>query len=117
VESGVTDREISFIKRYVTRSWAFEIDTAQKRVHQALDIELLGLPRDYYEKYLAHVADVTSESANAALKAHLDPKNLIIAVVGTAGTTLEGVKKAIPDLASDEVVAYDVEAEPRRAET
>ncbi len=110
IEAGVTEREVTFIKRYITRSWAFEVDTAQKRVHQALDIEILGLPRDYYESYLAHVADVTAESANAALKAHLDPKNLVIAVVGTAATTLDGVKKAVPDLASDEVIAYDLEA-------
>jgi zinc protease len=110
VDAGVTEREVTFIKRYVTRSWAFEVDTAQKRVHQALDVEILGLPSDYYEKYLAHVAAVTAESANAALRAHLDPKNLVIAVVGTAATTLDAVKKAVPNLASDEVVAYDLEA-------
>lgn len=112
VASGVTDREISFIKRYITRSWAFEIDTAQKRVHQALDVELLDLPRDYYDGYLARVADVTAESANTALKARIDPKNLLVAVVGTASTTLDAVKKAIPGLESDEVVAYDCETKP-----
>ncbi len=110
VDAGVTDREISFIKRYITRSWAFEIDTAQKRVHQALDVELLGLPHDYYAQYLARVADVTAESANAALKARIDPKNLLVCVVGTAATTLDGVRKTIPELSGDEVVAYDCEA-------
>lgn len=110
LESGVTDREIKFMQKYISRSWAFEIDTAQKRVHQALDVEILGLPRDYYEKYLEHVANVTAESANAALRARLDPKNLVIAVVGTASTTRDAVKAKIPDLASDEVVAYDLES-------
>ena len=42
-----------------SRSHAFEIDTAPKRVHQALDVELLGLPRDYHDRYLEHVAAVT----------------------------------------------------------
>jgi zinc protease len=110
LEAGVTDREIKFMQRYISRSWAFEIDTAQKRVHQALDVEILGLPRDYYDKYLEHVANVTAESANAALRARLDAKNLVITVVGTAATTLEGVKAKIADLASDEVVAYDAES-------
>ena len=110
LEGGVTDREIKFMQRYISRSWAFEIDTAQKRVHQALDVEILGLPRDYYAQYLEHVAAVTAESANAALRARIDPKNLVIAVVGTASTTLDAVKAKIPSLASDEVVAYDLES-------
>ncbi len=110
LESGVTDREIKFMQRYISRSWAFEIDTAQKRVHQALDVEILGLPADYYDEYLEHVANVTAESANAALRARLDAKNLVITVVGTAGTTEGAVKAKIPGLASDEMVAYDAES-------
>jgi len=110
VSAGVTERELRFIERYLTRSWAFEVDTAQKRVHHALDVELLGLPADYYARYVDHVKAVTLDAANAALRARLDPKNLVIAVVGTAQTTLDGVRKAIPDLESEEIVPYDVEA-------
>jgi hypothetical protein len=68
------------------------------------------LPADYYEKYLEHVANVTAESANAALRARLDAKNLVITVVGTAATTEGAVKAKIPGLASDELVAYDAES-------
>lgn len=108
--TGVTEREVRFIQRYITRSWAFEIDTAQKRVHQALDIELLGLPADYYESHLKRVAEVTAESATTAARAHLRPADLLIAVVGTASSTLEGIKASIPSLASTDVVPYDHES-------
>ena len=110
MKDGVTDREVKFIQRYITRSWAFEIDTAQKRVHQALDVEILGLPADYYAKYLDHVAAVTAESANAAIRARIDPKNLLVAVVGTASTTFEAVKAKIPELSSEETVPHDAES-------
>jgi len=110
VEGGVSDREVRFIERYLTRSWAFEVDTAQKRVHHALDVELLGLPPDYYSRYVDHVSAVSTDAANAALRARLDPKNLVVTVVGTASTTLEAVRAAIPNLASEEIVAYDLEA-------
>jgi zinc protease len=110
VADGVTDRELAFIKRYLTRSWAFEVDTAQKRVHHALDIELLGLPADYYDGYTAHVTGVTRDQANAAVRARINANNLVVAVVGTAATTLDAVKKAIPSLESTEIVAYDLEA-------
>lgn len=110
VSEGVTEREVKFIQKYISRSWAFEIDTAQKRVHQALDVELLSLPSDYYAHYLEHVAKTTPEAANAALRARIDPKNLLVTVVGTASTTLDSVSKAIGDLSSTETIAYDSEA-------
>lgn len=112
IDGGVTEREVKFMQRYITRSWAFEIDTAQKRVHQLLDIALLGLPNDYYDAHLARVAEVTPDTANAAVRARLDAKNLLVTVVGTASTTLEGVRAAIPDLVSEEAVPFDLEARP-----
>lgn len=115
VAGGVSDREVRFIQRYLMRSWAFEIDTAQKRVHHALDIELLGLPFDYYSRYIAHIGAVTADAANAAVRERLHPSDLVITVVGTASTTLDAVRAAIPALASEEVVAYDLEARSNAA--
>ena len=37
-------RSSTFVKRYLVRSHAFEIDTARKRVHQTLEAELFDLP-------------------------------------------------------------------------
>ncbi|MDB4993259.1 MAG: Zinc protease [Myxococcaceae bacterium] len=109
VKKGITPKELAFIKRYLTRSYAFEIDTAAKRLHQALDIELLGLPADYYSGYLGHVASVTEASANAAVLKRISTDDLLIVVVGTASELLDGVKSKIPNLASDEVVPFDRE--------
>ncbi|HEY1957626.1 MAG TPA: pitrilysin family protein [Polyangiaceae bacterium] len=110
VAGGVTEREVRFIQRYLTRSWAFEVDTAQKRVHHALDVELLGLPGDYYSGYLDHIGAVTPDTANAALSARIHPSDLVVTVVGTAATTLDAIRAAIPSLATEEVVPYDHEA-------
>jgi zinc protease len=107
VESGVTSRELSFMKRYLSRSHAFEIDTAQKRVHQELDVELLALPADYHHAWLRKVDAVTVEEANAALKRRLAPANLLVTVVGTAKDLLPKVREAIPGLASERTVPYD----------
>lgn len=109
VEKGVTQRELSFIKNFMVRSHAFDVDTAPKRLGHALETELLRLPADYHSHYLDHVKAVDVERANAALKARLDPKNLVIAIVGTASEILEQVKASIPDLASHTVVPFDAE--------
>ena len=95
---GITPRELAFIKNYLVRSHAFEIDTAPKRLGQALEAELLDLPADYHTGYLDHVRAVTLESANAAVRERLTPKDLVVIVVGTASEILDEVTTAIPGL-------------------
>lgn len=107
LEKGITAKELAFIKRYLVRSYAFEVDTASKRLHQALDVELLGLPADYYTSHVARVGEVTLEQANQSLPRRLSDKDLLIVVVGTASEIFEAVKDAIPDLGSHEILPYD----------
>jgi len=109
LEKGITARELSFIKRYLARSYAFEVDTASKRLHQALDVELLGLPADYYSGHTAHVEAVTLDAANAALKRRLNTHDLLVSIVGTASEIEGKVREVIPDLSSHEVVPFDRE--------
>ena len=106
-KDGITAKELSFTKRYLTRSYAFDVDTASKRLHQRLDIELLGLPEDYYSGYIAKVEAVTREQANEAITRRIDPANLVVIVVGTASEIKDAMEKAIPDLAATEVVPFD----------
>ena len=107
VEKGITARELSFIKNFLVRSHAFDVDTAPKRLGHAIEIELLKLPADYHTGFIDHVKKVELDAANAALKERLTPKDLVITVVGTAEGLLDTVKAAIPDLAAAEVVPFD----------
>ena len=104
---GITPRELAFIKNYLIRSHAFEIDTAPKRLGQVLEVELLDLPADYHTKYLDHVRDVTLESANAAVALRLSAENLVVIVLGTASEILDPVTKAIPNLVDHKVQPFD----------
>jgi zinc protease len=106
---GITAEELAFIQQYLVKSHAFEIDTASKRLHQALDVELLGLPSDYYGSQIARTRAVTLDAANEAVRARLTASDLLVVVVGTASESLEGVKGAIPSLASAATVPFDAE--------
>lgn len=105
--SGVTPRELAFIKNYLVRSHAFDVDTPQKRLHQALDTDLLGLPADYYASYVDRVRGVTAPGVHDALRQRIATGDLVIVVVGTASTTLAAVRDAVPHLGHHEVVPYD----------
>jgi zinc protease len=109
VKSGVSAEELAFIKQYLIRSLAFEVDTAPKRLHQALDVEVLGLPADFYTGYANKVAGVTLEAAAAAVKRRISVDDMTFVVVGTAETIREPIEKAIPRLASTTVTPFDSE--------
>ncbi len=109
VEKGITAEELSFIESYLVRSHAFEIDTAPKRLGQAMETELLELPSDYHTRYVDHVRAVTLEQANAAIQRRLSAKDVVISVVGTASESLKNVERRIFDLASTTVVPFDAD--------
>lgn len=107
VEKGITEEELDFIKSYLVRSHAFEVDTAPKRLGQAMETELLELPPGYHSDYLASVRGVELAAANAATAKRISGKDAVIVVVGTAADTLADVQAKIPDLASTDIVPFD----------
>ena len=109
INQGVTPREVAFIERYLVRSHAFDVDTASKRLHQALDVELLGLPKDYYSAWPDKVKAVTPQAASEAVKSRLSTENLLAVVVGTASQVLEPLRAVIPGLTDVSVVPFDAE--------
>lgn len=110
VARGVTQKELTLAKRYLIRSHAFALDTASKRVNLELDRLLYDLPEDYYSAYTERVNAVSRDDVNAAIARRLDPKDLLVVVVGTASDIADAVRSAIPNLETSEVVAYDSDA-------
>jgi zinc protease len=108
-ERGVTKKELSWAKRYLTRSHAFAVDTPAKRVGLQLDSKLYELPEGYYERYLERVAATTLDEVNDALRTRLPEQDLLVVVVGTAADIRSAVESAIPELAETEVVRFDLE--------
>lgn len=109
VQKGISEQELSFAKSYLAESYAFDIDTPYKRVRQAVDEDLYGLPADYHTAYVAHVQAVTRDQANAALRARLSSTDYVVVVVGTASEIKDAVAKAIPNLSSTEIIPFDAD--------
>jgi zinc protease len=82
-EQGIDDDELSFTKSYLTNSYAFDIDTPVKRLHQRLDVELYGLPDDFYSGYLDRVQNTTAVQCREAVQARLSRRDLAIVLVAS----------------------------------
>jgi zinc protease len=107
-EAGLTAEELAFTKSYLARSYAFEIDTARKRVHQRLEEALYDLPEGYHARYQERLRQLTLDEVNASLKTRTPVEDLIVAVVATdmdSGAQLERAAGGRPR----QVVPYDVE--------
>ncbi len=107
---GITKRELSWAKRYLSRSHAFSLDTASKRVGLALDEELYELPSGYHSAYVERIGAITLEQANEAVRRRISTDNLLVVVVGTASDIGDAVQGAVPNLASTEIVPFDGDA-------
>lgn len=108
-KDGITGEELEFVKRYLVRSHAFEIDTARKRVHQPLEEVLFDLPADYHTRYLEQVEAVSLSAANEAVRSRITEDDLVIGVVGTHAEIGDAIAKAIPRLSQVTVVPFDLE--------
>ena len=109
VAEGITDEELAFAQSYLSESYAFDIDTPYKRVRQAVDEMLYGLPDDYHTGYVRHVRAVTRSQANEALKKRISLDDFVVVVVGTASELREPLSKAIPRLSAIEIIPFDRE--------
>ncbi len=107
--SGVTDAEVTFVKNYLRRSHAFEVDTAKKRVHQKLDEALYDLPRDYHDLHLERIAATTPTGINAALARRLPTNSLVVAVVGAESELRGKLEQAFPDVDRVTVLPFEFE--------
>ncbi len=109
VTGGITEEELAFAKSFLMKSHAFAIDTADKRLEQAMEVWLYDLPEDYFSGYVAHVNAVTREEVNASLQQRLSTDDLVLAVVATE-SELGDALRALPGITSHEVLAFDADA-------
>ena len=108
-KDGLVESDIAFVKNYLRRSHAFEIDTARKRVHQPLEEALYDLPNGYYGSFLERIGAVTIEGVNAGLSKRVPEDDIVIGVVGTHEQIGKDLENAIPNLASVTVLPIDFE--------
>src|SRR5690606_16514030 len=108
VSEGISEEELAFAKSCMIKSYAFAVDTADKRLEQAMDVRLLALPPDYFQGYTTRIANVTRDEVNAALRERLSPRDLVIAVLATEAELGPRLRE-LPGLSSVEVVPFDVD--------
>jgi zinc protease len=78
------DREMDDTKNYLMGVFPATVQTASDIASRLVDMELYGLPDDYFDRYRENIAAVTKEEITRVANKYLDPDRLLVVIVGSA---------------------------------
>lgn len=78
------DAEMNDTKNYLMGVFPATVQTASDIASRLIDMELYGLPEDYFDRYRENIAAVTKEDITRVAEKYLDPDRILIVVVGNA---------------------------------
>lgn len=81
VKDGLSQADFERIQQFAQRYFALFAQTEQARLGHALDERFYGLSQPYLDTLCSQIGKLTREQVNAAIKRHVDPSRLQIAVV------------------------------------
>ncbi len=87
-EQGLTEAELEFLKKAVGQRDARKYETPRQKLGFLLDLLAYDLHPDYVAEQGAILESIDREELNALAQKHLDPKDMIIVVVGDRKTVL-----------------------------
>lgn len=84
-----TEQHLQNVKNNMNGKLALSLENPQTIARFALNIDLYGLPKDYYDTYLQRLEALTVEDIKNAAKKYITPENCHIVVVGSKDEVAE----------------------------
>ncbi|MBN1918567.1 MAG: insulinase family protein [Verrucomicrobia bacterium] len=78
----VTDEEFERARRSIENQFVFRFQTAEQIVAQKAELEYIGLPSDYLERYLDTIRGVTKEDLMRVAQRLIQPDRITLLIVG-----------------------------------
>jgi predicted Zn-dependent peptidase len=84
--------ELARAKRYVALGTPRRFETSEGVAAQLADLEIYGLPRDFYNSYVQRVMAVTAEDVQRVAREYLHPDRSVVVVVGDVQKIGPGIR-------------------------
>ena len=107
-QEDVSDKEIVDAKSYLTGVFPIRIETQEGLVDQLVQINMMGLQRDYLHVYRDRVNAVTIGDIRRVAQQYVTPDQAAIVVVGDADAVVDQIAPY-----SSEFEIYDTEGHPK----
>jgi predicted Zn-dependent peptidase len=102
----VPEDELTLQREYNVGNYLLSLENSARIATRVQDIELYGLPPDFYKTYARRMGSVTPAQVQELSKKYLSTENLAVVVVGEAKEVKAGLEKL------GKVVVYDQELKP-----
>jgi zinc protease len=87
----IEDRELDDVKSYLMGVFPATVQTASDIASRLVDMELYGLPEDYFDRYRENIAAVSKDEITRVAHKYLDPDKVLVVIVGNAKEIREPV--------------------------
>ena len=85
----VEPRELEDTKNYLAGVFPATVQSSSDIAGRILDMELYGLPHDYFDRYRENIAAVSSEDIARVANKYIDPDRVLVVIVGNASQIRE----------------------------
>jgi predicted Zn-dependent peptidase len=103
----ITDTELEFARNYLMGVFPATVEAASQLAERIQELELYGLPPDYFDQYRQRIAAVTKEDIARVAQKYVDPDRSVILVVGKASEVREPLQSL-----GYRVGVFDIEGRP-----
>jgi len=104
----VSDEELTRAKNYLALRYPESFQTVSQLSGQLSDLNVYGLPDDYFNTYVGNILAVTKEDVQRVAKQYIDPDKIAIIVVGDRKLIESGISALnlgpIENLSVDDVL-------------
>ncbi|MEY5026700.1 MAG: hypothetical protein RLZZ244_2228 [Verrucomicrobiota bacterium] len=83
-QEPVPEDELKLQREYNVGNYLLSLENSGRTAQRVQDIDLYGLPSDFYRNYARRMSTVTPELLQKTAQSHLDSENTLIVVVGEA---------------------------------
>lgn len=105
-DEPIPDKELGLSRNFLVGNYLLSIENDQRMGERLQEIDLYGLPEDFFKTYAQKLAGVTPEKAAGLARKYIDPQKLVIVVVGEA-------REIVPQLEKyGKVTVYDADLKP-----
>jgi predicted Zn-dependent peptidase len=102
----VPEEELALQREYNVGNYLLSLEKSDRTAQRVQDIDLYGLPSDFYRNYARRMSSVTPELLQKTANRHLHPEDALIIVVGEA----KEIRAALEPLGK--VTVYNTDLNP-----
>ncbi|MGH8522990.1 MAG: hypothetical protein ACREXY_01855 [Gammaproteobacteria bacterium] len=106
-QEPIPGAELDLQKQYVVGNYLLSLENERRNVERVQDIDLYGLPKDYYQKLIPRVRGLDPKEARSLAHKYITAEDVLVIVVGDAAE----VKAQVETLG--QVTVYDTELRVR----